>query len=179
MTFWKSNTRGPISFRRAGFQLGLATALLLDSLSFAEDSSSLSGPSFRALVAEHCFDCHDADSTKGDLNLEAISSQPTSQHSEIWEKVVRRLRARQMPPAGKNRLDEATYNTLLSELEGSLEKLAAQHPQPGRIDTLRRLNRTEYQNAIRDLLALDIAATTSPLSCGFAYGRVPPRVAIV
>lgn len=160
MTFWKSNTRGPISFRRAGFQLGLATALIFGSWSFAEDSSSLSGPSFRALVAEHCFDCHDADSTKGDLNLEAISSQPTSQHSEVWEKVVRRLRARQMPPAGKNRLDEATYNTLLSELEGSLEKLAAQHPQPGRIDTLRRLNRTEYQNAIRDLLALDIAATT-------------------
>lgn len=160
MTFWKSNTRGPISFRRAGFQLGLPTALIFGSWSFAEDSSSLSGPSFRALVAEHCFDCHDADSTKGDLNLEAISSQPTSQHSEVWEKVVRRLRARQMPPAGKNRLDEATYNTLLSELEGSLEKLAAQHPQPGRIDTLRRLNRTEYQNAIRDLLALDIAATT-------------------
>ena len=63
-----------------------------------------------------------------------------------------------MPPAGKKRPDEATYNTLLSGLEGSLEKLAAQHPQPGRIDTLRRLNRTEYRNAIRDLLALDIDA---------------------
>ncbi|MCS5604773.1 MAG: hypothetical protein NZ936_04235, partial [Alphaproteobacteria bacterium] len=128
MTVWKSNTRGPISFRRAGLQLGLAATLLFASCSFAEDSSSLSGPSFRALVAEHCFDCHDADSTKGDLNLEAISSQPTSRHSEVWEKVVRRLRARQMPPAGKKRPDEATYKTLLSGLEGSLEKLAAQHP---------------------------------------------------
>ncbi len=158
MTVWKSNTRGPISFRRAGLQLGLAATLLFASCSFAEDSSSLSGPSFRALVAEHCFDCHDADSTKGDLNLKAISSQPTSRHSEVWEKVVRRLRARQMPPAGKKRPDEATYKTLLSGLESSLEKFAAQHPQPGRIDTLRRLNRTEYRNAIRDLLVLDIDA---------------------
>ena len=158
MSVWKSNTRGPISFRRAGFQLGLATALLFASCSFAEDFPSPSGPSFRALVAEHCFDCHDADSTKGDLNLEAISAQPTSQHSEVWEKVVRRLRARHMPPAGKKRPDEATYNTLLSGLEGSLEKFAAQHPRAGRVDTLRRLNRTEYRNAIRDLLALDIDA---------------------
>jgi len=158
LSVWKSNTPGLISFHRAGFQLGLATALLFASCSFAEDFPSPSGPSFRALVAEHCFDCHDADSTKGDLNLEAISAQPTSQHSEVWEKVVRRLRARHMPPAGKKRPDEATYNTLLSGLEGSLEKFAAQHPRAGRVDTLRRLNRTEYRNAIRDLLALDIDA---------------------
>ena len=158
MSVWKSNTPGLISFHRAGFQLGLATALLFASCSFAEDFPSPSGPSFRALVAEHCFDCHDADSTKGDLNLEAISAQPTSQHSEVWEKVVRRLRARHMPPAGKKRPDEATYNTLLSGLEGSLEKFAAQHPRAGRVDTLRRLNRTEYRNTIRDLLALDIDA---------------------
>ena len=147
-----------LGLRNAGLQLGLALALCSASCSFAEESPSLPGPPFRALVADHCFDCHDSGSSKGDLDLEALSAEPVGDHSEVWEKVVRRLRARQMPPAGKKRPDEATYHTLLSGLEGSLEKLAAQDPQPGRIDTLRRLNRTEYQNASRDLLALDIDA---------------------
>ena len=142
-----------------GLQLGLALALCFAPCSFAEESPSLSGPSFRALVADHCFDCHDSGSSKGGLDLEALSAEPVGDHSEIWEQVVRRLRARQMPPAGKKRPDEAIYHTLLSGLEGSLEKLAAQDPHPGRIDTLRHLNRTEYQNAIRDLLALEIDAT--------------------
>ena len=77
---------------------------------------------------------------------------------QIWEKVVRRLRARQMPPAGKKRPDESTYDAVLARLESSLDDAAAQHPNPGRTETFRRLNRTEYQNAIRDLLALEIDA---------------------
>src|SRR5207302_5296418 len=69
---------------------------------------------------------------------------------------VRKLRARQMPPIGKNRPEERTYQEVVSWLAASLDREAARHPNPGRTETFRRLNRTEYQNAIRDLLALEI-----------------------
>ena len=71
---------------------------------------------------------------------------------------MRRLRARQMPPAGLPRPAEATYDAAVKSLESSLDSAAAAHPNPGRTDTFRRLTRTEYGNAIRDLLALDIDA---------------------
>ncbi len=87
-----------------------------------------------------------------------MTSETLTAHPEVWEKVVRKLRTRQMPPPDKKRPDESTYKTVLSRLETSLDALANQHPNPGRTETLRRLNRTEYQNAIRDLLALDIDA---------------------
>ncbi len=73
-----------------------------------------------------------------------------------WEKVVRKLRGRMMPPAGVPRPDEATYNALVSDLESSLDATAALHPNPGRTDTFRRLSRVEYQNAIRDILDLEV-----------------------
>ncbi len=111
------------------------------------------------MVSDYCASCHDADAKKGDLNLESIIAEEVTQHPEAWEKVVRRLRARQMPPAEKKRPDESAYQAALAPLEKTLDAAAAAHPQPGRTDTLRRLNRTEYQNAIRDLLALEIDAT--------------------
>ncbi|HWN96746.1 MAG TPA: DUF1592 domain-containing protein [Methylomirabilota bacterium] len=107
---------------------------------------------------DHCAGCHDRDTKKGNLDLESIASAEIARHPEIWEKTVRRLRARQMPPTDKKRPDEAAYQAVLLQLEGSLDRAALQHPNPGRTETLRRLNRTEYQNAIRDLLALDIDA---------------------
>jgi hypothetical protein len=74
--------------------------------------------------------------------------------------MVRRLRARTMPPAGRPRPDEATYRQVLTSLESSLDQFAATNPHPGRTDTFRRLNRIEYQNAIRDLLTIDVDVTS-------------------
>src|SRR5262249_41134661 len=71
-------------------------------------------------------------------------------------KVVRKLRGRLMPPVGLPRPDDATYEGLTSWLESELDTFAAAHPNPGRTETFRRLNRTEYQNAVRDLLAIDM-----------------------
>src|SRR5439155_3109807 len=65
-----------------------------------------------------------------------------------------------MPPSGRPRPDEGTYNAFVSYLETSLDREMAAKPNPGRIDTARRLNRTEYQNAIRDLLALEVDVTS-------------------
>jgi hypothetical protein len=109
-----------------------------------------------ALVDEYCLSCHDKDHEKGGLVLETIASHDVAQHPDVWEKVIRKMRARLMPPVGKDRPDDRTYDAVVSFLEGSLDRAAATHPDPGRTATIRRLTRTEYQNAIRDLLALDI-----------------------
>jgi len=111
----------------------------------------------RSFVSEHCADCHDRDTKKGDLDLESISAEEVTHHPEAWEKVVRRLRAGQMPPPEKKRPDEKEFKTVLMAIERVLD---AAPPNPGRTDTLRRLNRTEYQNAIRDLLGLEIEAAS-------------------
>ncbi len=110
----------------------------------------------RAAVNGYCLGCHNSKSKIGGIALDAISVEHASQHPEAWEKVIRKLRTRSMPPAGLPRPDERAYNQLLSLLEGSLDRAAAAKPNPGRTDTFRRLNRTEYSNAIRDLLAVDV-----------------------
>jgi hypothetical protein len=95
----------------------------------------------------------------GNLSLEGADPNDVSGNAATWEKVVRKLRAGAMPPTGATRPDNVAYDGLLAHLEGELDQLASDHPDPGRTATFRRLNRTEYQNAIRDLLALDIDVT--------------------
>ncbi len=112
-----------------------------------------------ALVNQYCADCHDSEMKKGGLNLDSIRLEDVTKHPEVWEKVVRKLRARQMPPMEKPRPEENTYEKVVARLSESLDRAAAEHPNPGRTETFRRLNRTEYQNVIRDLLALEIDAT--------------------
>jgi hypothetical protein len=113
----------------------------------------------RTVVEHFCADCHDADEPEGGLDLTSVAPGKFADHPQAWEKVVRRLQRRQMPPAGKKRPDEATYVSLVSHLETELDRAAAERPNPGRTDTIRRLTRTEYQNTVRDLLALEIDAT--------------------
>ena len=108
----------------------------------------------------YCISCHDADTHKGNFNLEAAMSADIDRNPAAWEKVVRRLSKRQMPPTGKKRPDEQTYNAIVAQCASVLDNAASAHPNPGRTDTIRRLTRTEYQNAIRDLLAVEIDATS-------------------
>jgi mono/diheme cytochrome c family protein len=110
----------------------------------------------RTLVDEYCVSCHDEDKKKAGLALDTIAAHDVARHPEVWEKVLRKLRARQMPPVGKERPDDATYDTIIASLETSLDRAAEARPNPGRTAAIRRLTRTEYRNAIRDLLALDI-----------------------
>jgi len=110
-----------------------------------------------SLIDEYCVTCHDEAEKKGGLALDTVAAQDLSRNPDVWEKVVRKLRARQMPPVGrKERPDEAAYEAAISSLETSLDRASATKPNPGRTATIRRLTRTEYQNAIRDLLALEI-----------------------
>ncbi|HZO85802.1 MAG TPA: DUF1592 domain-containing protein [Verrucomicrobiae bacterium] len=109
-----------------------------------------------SVVSQYCAGCHNNEKRKGELDLESIASEDITRHPQVWEKAVRRLRARQMPPADRKQPDEKGYTAVLARLETALDSVPA---NPGRTETFRRLTRTEYQNAIRDLLALEIDAT--------------------
>ncbi len=110
------------------------------------------------VVSEYCVNCHDADASKGGLNLDLILGSEITQHSAEWEEVIRKLRARQMPPIGKDRPGDEVYNQVIETLASTLDQAAAETPNPGRTEAFRRLTRTEYQNVIRDLLGLKIDA---------------------
>ena len=118
--------------------------------------STQAGSPVPAVVNRYCVGCHNTKTKAGDFTLDTIVTANVSQHPEEWEKVIRKLRPRYMPPVGLPRPDEKTYDAVVASLAASLDSAAAAHPNPGRTDTFRRLNRTEYQNSIRDLLALDV-----------------------
>jgi hypothetical protein len=111
-----------------------------------------------AAVRDYCVSCHDGEMKKGGLDLDILLTDEVPAHAAVWEKAIRKMQARQMPPIGKKRPDEATYNSTVAQLAKLLDADAVRHPNPGRTETFRRLNRAEYQNAIGDLLGIDIDA---------------------
>src|SRR5215472_12723925 len=108
----------------------------------------------RAVVDRYCAACHNPKTRTAGIVLN--EGEDFAAHPDVWERAVRKLRTRTMPPAALPRPDEDTYRALIADIENRLDSAAAAHPNPGRTDTFRRLNRTEYHNAIRDLLALDV-----------------------
>ncbi len=113
-----------------------------------------------ALLSRYCAGCHNEKSKQGNFVLSTLDVANVGSDAARWELVVRKLRARSMPPMGRPRPTEAAYDGLITHLETSLDRVAAANPDPGRTDTFRRLNRTEYQNAIRDLLAVEVDVET-------------------
>jgi mono/diheme cytochrome c family protein len=110
----------------------------------------------RAIVDQYCVTCHNTKAKTGNLMLDQLDMTKLGDHAEIAEKVVRKLRAGLMPPVNMKRPDAATLESLIRWMEGELDRTAGTHlPAPG----LHRLNRTEYANAIRDILALEVDAT--------------------
>jgi hypothetical protein len=149
--------------RRFGrlFSLIMALALSVMSPSARADESALGralAGQVTKLVGEYCLDCHSSADPAGGLDLEAAGAAALEKDVETWERVVRKLRSRQMPPSDVPRPSEEVYDAALVSLETSLDRIAAEHPRPGRTSTFRRLTRTEYHHAIRDLLALEIDA---------------------
>jgi mono/diheme cytochrome c family protein len=114
----------------------------------------------QATVNRYCLGCHNDRSLRGGLSLEGTPLTHVAEHTDVWERALRKLRAGAMPPDGSPRPDPATYAGLVSYLETTLDAASIASPNPGRTDTFRRLNRTEYRNAIRDLLALDVDVAT-------------------
>ncbi len=115
----------------------------------------------RAVLDRYCITCHNDRLRTGGLSLDATSvdAADPSRHADVWERVIQKLRTGAMPPPGRPRPDEATYDAVASRLEAGIDRAAAGNPNPGRTSTVHRLNRTEYRHAIRDLLALDLDVT--------------------
>jgi cytochrome c553 len=111
-------------------------------------------------VQSHCLDCHDKSGRKAGMALDELLAADIDSNTEAWEKVVRKLTARQMPPRESPRPSERDFDAAIAWLESSLDDAAAKSPNPGRTETFRRLNRTEYQNSIRDLLGQQVDLTS-------------------
>ena len=110
---------------------------------------------YRAVLDRYCVTCHNERLRTAGLSLETLDVDQVSHRPDVWEKVAHKLRTRSMPPAGRPRPDRATYDTVASWLETALDRAASDTPRPGRA-AVHRLNRTEYTNAVHDLLELDI-----------------------
>ena len=110
----------------------------------------------RALLDRYCVTCHNERLQTAGLELDTADVANVSADPALWERVVRKLRAGAMPPAPRPRPDEATYARFIARLETQLDAVASADPNPGRTEAFHRLNRAEYRNVVRDLLALDV-----------------------
>lgn len=114
----------------------------------------------QAFLDQYCFACHNEALLKRGVvpvTFEALDAADVTTHADVWERIIRKLRARVMPPTGRPRPDHPTYDALVGWLETELDRAAVANPNPGR-PAVRRLTQAEYINAIRDLLAIDIDA---------------------
>jgi mono/diheme cytochrome c family protein len=146
----------PAVYRRAVF----FTALLLLML-IAGNAQTPVPPadSPQAFVNQYCTSCHNPTMKAGQLDMKALDPGNTGQHAEAWEKVVRKLRTGMMPPANAPRPSRAIIDAFAAGIETRLDRTAAATPNPG-ATVLHRLNRAEYANAIRELLAVDVDVAT-------------------
>ncbi|MSO21396.1 MAG: DUF1592 domain-containing protein [Acidobacteria bacterium] len=117
------------------------------------------GAAQRAVLNKYCVTCHNEKVKTAGLLLDQADVDQVTANPELWEKVTRKLRTGAMPPAGLPRPDKPTYNAFATYLETSLDSAAEAHPNPGRTASVHRLNRSEYSNAVRDLLAVEIDGT--------------------
>ncbi|MCY4661910.1 MAG: DUF1592 domain-containing protein [Acidobacteria bacterium] len=134
----------------AGQSVELAGAPPLGAVAAAAEAGE-----FRTVLDRYCTACHSDRLRTAGLTLESLDLAHVAAGAETWEKVIRKLRAREMPPPRRPRPDDATYARFVDWIEGELDVAALANPNPG-AETIHRLNRTEYTNAIRDLLALEI-----------------------
>ncbi len=122
-------------------------------------SPATSSP-LRPLLNRYCVGCHSDRLRTAGLSLEALDAVHVAEGAQVWEEVIRKLRSGAMPPPGRPRPDRAVVENMLAWLEAELDRAAARDPDPGRTDSVHRLNRAEYRNAVRDLLALDVDVTS-------------------
>jgi Protein of unknown function (DUF1587) len=152
----------------------LAGAVLLPAAALqAQNSARDAAAAHRATLDLYCVGCHSGPTPFAGLNLEVLDTANLEANGAIWEKLLRKLRNREMPPAGMPRPDPAAYEALVEFIETERDRLAEVKPNPGR-PTLHRLNRAEYANVIRDLLALeiDVAELLPADDAGYGFDNI-------
>ncbi len=151
-------------------------AILILAILPASPVNAQNAPPVRQVLDKYCVTCHNQRTKIGSLALDTFDLAEVPAHSDIWEKVVAKLRAGTMPPAGMPQPDLATYRATASWLE---ERLDTAPPYAGR-PLLHRLNRTEYANAIRDLLDLQVDVNTllPPDDSAFGFDNISDSLGI-
>ena len=136
-----------------------SVVLLAASAAYAQTATAPAETAARAVVSQYCAGCHNDKVQSGGVSLARLDFGHVENEAELAEKMIRKLRAGLMPPAGARRPGTPTLNAVASALESALDAAAASSPNPGR-PALHRLNRFEYANSVRDLLALDVDPAT-------------------
>jgi hypothetical protein len=147
---------------RTGFCISSVLFLALASMQTQTPAlaAQSSASNQRQFLDRYCATCHNDRLQTGSLSLEHVDVSRPDAQPEIWEKVIRKLRTGVMPPPNMLQPPQADRLAMAAWLENSIDAAWIAKPNAGRTETLRRLNRTEYQNAIRDMLALDIDAAS-------------------
>lgn len=135
----------------------LLGAVVLASVGSAVTAAEIDSQHWQ-VIDSYCTDCHNLDDFSGGLAFELLDPAGVHENVEVWEKVIRKLKAGMMPPPENPRPEDKQVLALVENLEHAIDTHADSNPMPG-APLLRRLNRTEYQNAIRDLLDLPINAS--------------------
>ena len=136
----------------------------------ASQSPSRSDTWQQALLDRYCVTCHNTQLRTAGLTLDSHSVTSVGDAPDVWEAVVRKLRAGVMPPSPRPRPDTATYDRFITWLETELDQVAAANLNPGRTEAFHRLNRIEYHNAVRDLLDLEVDVAALLPADGGSYG---------
>ena len=140
---------------RAGQPAAQSTASPAQFQAAAAGQKNVAPPSEQALVKQYCVTCHNARALTGGLSLEGLDPADAASHSDVWEHVIMKLRGGMMPPVGMPRPDESTLQAFAASLERRIDAQALKAPDPGH-KPIHRLNRTEYRNAVRDLLGIEV-----------------------
>jgi hypothetical protein len=155
--------------------LPLSSALILLAISPSakgwQETPTTNPPG--ALIHQYCIGCHNNTLKTAGISFETADPAKAGDDAGFWEKVLHKLQTNQMPPAGLPKPPAESRQALVNYLETELDRAAALHPNPGR-PTIHRLNRAEYSNAIRDLLALDIQPGNSlpPDDTGYGFDNI-------
>lgn len=168
------------SIAKSTWRLSCAMALgvVLVPPALAQPASSASpAAEYQQVFARYCVTCHNDRTLAAGLSLQDLDltrSEFDSDHVEVLERVIRKLRTRSMPPVDRPRPDESTYAELTAWLGARIDRVALESPNPGRRPAMHRVNRVEYANAIRDLLELDIDAQAllPPDDAGYGFDNI-------
>ncbi|MES1255351.1 MAG: DUF1587 domain-containing protein, partial [Acidobacteriota bacterium] len=142
--------------RRAACLLAFGMYAVLPGVAHAQTPAAAPATGPSPLVEKHCLTCHNDRTKTAGLSLQGLALSDVPARADVWEKVLRKLRAGEMPPVSvRVRPEPADVSAFTSFLETTLDGAAVAHPNPGRAP-VHRLNRAEYSNAVRDLLAVDV-----------------------
>ena len=158
--------RGPVVSCLVTASIAAAVVVLPASPSTGQEARA---STYRTVLDRHCVACHNDRRLIANLALDTVDLERIGEHAEVLEKVLRKLNTQAMPPPGRPRPDQATYDAFASWLERGLDAAAAAIPNPGR-PTIHRLNRLEYTNAVRDMLGLEIDGEALLPADELAYG---------